>query len=171
MTSDLSLSLLGQILPVGRVRLGFGGARRDRPGVKNDSEPRTGSEPPPPSFFSASPRPRRASLDESMGNASARPPASGQQQLYVADPARFLKEDMPQIVVIRRIGNGRFMKSYLCREEGVELVVKAMRRRRIVVANRPLRDDDDHASSLSTARGTRAIARAVGAARYARSEA
>lgn len=103
-----------------------------------------------------------------MGNASARPPASGQQQLYVADPARFLKEDMPQIVVIRRIGNGRFMKSYLCREEGVELVVKAMRRRRIVVANRPLRDDDDHASSLST---TRAIARAVGAARHARSEA
>ena len=49
-----------------------------------------------------------------MGNASARPPASGQQQLYLADPSRYLKEDMSQMVVIRRIGNGRFMKSYLC---------------------------------------------------------
>ena len=59
-----------------------------------------------------------------MGNASARPPASGQQQLYLADPSRYLKEDMSQMVVIRRIGNGRFMKSYLCKEDGVELVVK-----------------------------------------------
>ena len=40
-----------------------------------------------------------------MGNASARPPASGQQQLYLADPSRYLKEDMSQMVVIRRIGH------------------------------------------------------------------
>ena len=58
-----------------------------------------------------------------MGNAVPRHAAPNQQQ-YIDKPERHLIEDMRNTIVVGRIGNGRFLKSYHCKEDGVSVVVK-----------------------------------------------
>mmetsp|Transcript_18410 Transcript_18410/g.59434 ORF Transcript_18410/g.59434 Transcript_18410/m.59434 type:complete len:764 (-) Transcript_18410:80-2371(-) len=58
-----------------------------------------------------------------MGNAVPRHAAPA-QQAYIDKPERHLIEDMRNTIVVGRIGNGRFTKSYHCKEDGVSVVVK-----------------------------------------------
>ena len=59
-----------------------------------------------------------------MGNAVPRGHAAPAQQAYVDKPERHLIEDMRHVMVMARVGNGRFMKSYHCKDEGAGLCVK-----------------------------------------------
>ena len=59
-----------------------------------------------------------------MGNAVPRQAAAPAQQAYVDKPERHLIEDMRSVMVVARIGNGRFLKSYHCKDEGAGLCVK-----------------------------------------------
>ena len=47
-----------------------------------------------------------------MGNAVPRQAAAPAQQIYIEKPERHLIEDMRSVMVVARIGNGRFLKTY-----------------------------------------------------------
>lgn len=58
-----------------------------------------------------------------MGNAAphVKPGAGG----AMADPRNYLQHDLPKFIIQKKMGAGKFMKSFLCKvEEGVPIVVK-----------------------------------------------
>lgn len=59
-----------------------------------------------------------------MGNAIPRHAAAPSQQAYIDKPEKYLTEDMRATMVLARIGNGRFLKSYRCKEDGKLMLVK-----------------------------------------------
>jgi hypothetical protein len=58
-----------------------------------------------------------------MGNAAAHCfPSNAAQQ--AADPRERLQEDLPKLVLVERLSNGKFIKSYRCKVDGLSVVVK-----------------------------------------------
>jgi hypothetical protein len=55
-----------------------------------------------------------------MGNAAPKAGTGGQIQ----DPRQYLGHDFPKFIYNKQIGNGKFMKAYLVRMEGVLIVAK-----------------------------------------------
>ena len=59
-----------------------------------------------------------------MGNAVPKAVGAPAQQAYVDKPERHLVEDIRSVKLVARIGNGRFLKSYHCKDDGAGLCVK-----------------------------------------------
>jgi hypothetical protein len=58
-----------------------------------------------------------------MGNAAAHGfPSNAAQQ--AGDPRERLQEDLPKLVLVERLSNGKFIKSYRCKVDGLSVVVK-----------------------------------------------